>query len=467
MDTLGQRVVWSLDYTCSVRQSMSDPSPRLVAERLGIAVDYDRALRVSSSGRELIEDVLVTNSRCVPESCTPPPGRVLAYPTRGWSVSEQFGPLGGPLEVATICGTCPANARTHRLAGCWGEISVDPDSVALNQKLTAILDRLGGESTLEECFQSTQPLWYGLWMRSPVPSKTLLVLECLIEELVDQIGDGSASESDLPARGELLHFLEGVGLAKGRALPLRVELRSPHRRVLDLTRIFPHCPHCKALACDQLWQREYWAALHSCSVCGVSFSPAECVETHRHEEREESLFKLLGSRSYQRLIHLSLKRQACEEDEAGRIAEAVTAVIEEEQTMRERFVTMQDRQMTFLEAHVYRGLCPVPPPASGVVEDAGVADGPDPDGMYWFDSGAFEEVLKRVRQHGLRVRYMTHVGATSKEERHAWDQIGDPETLFRQWKASGCTGKFSVMLIVPGLGARSEDKAGGPGASLE
>lgn len=448
MADLEQRVIWSLDQDCELRSEARSSRPFDVETILDPVVQYERALRTGGEGCELVGDILVTSTRSLNDPFQLGSVRSFGYPRAGWSVSAAFEKYGGPEGLFHCCGGCPANVSGHRLAGCKGSFYMDPDSVPLNEFLVATVGRLGLGGAYRECFRMTTPLWYGLWAKWELESAAQLVLLQLFEALMawGQSKEKGAPNSEMLAK--FSEFIGGIRKAQSQSTSLKVELLPPGRQVLDLVTTFPHCPACRASACDQVWQRQYPVALQPCSACDTSFSPAETVGTLRLSDQGEALYERLGSDQFRELVVTYLIRRGCPADETLTLVDSIEKTILEERAFEGRLDEIRTKQRKFLRERVFFGLSPVSPPPSAIVEDS-VGDSSGIEDQVWFDSESFEWVLQRVVSLGVTVRYMTHASPERELERHVWENIDNPIALLRSWRASGCCGKFSALLIVP------------------
>ena len=447
-----QRVVWALDHSCPMRTGSDPKRPCDVEAELESLVMYEEALREGASPVELLDDVLITGTRPLGDPFYLGSDQNLSVPETGWCVSSQFRNWGGAESLFRECGACQVNPRKHRLAGCHGSFYLDPDSVALNELLVSCVGELGLGEIYRECFDMTNPLYYGLWTRPTMDSRAQSVMLILLDHLANQNGFlDTCSASELQG---LKRFCSGLKLAHEQGVMIHVELLAPGRQVLDVLSIFPHCPACRASALDQPWQRPYPSALQLCSACGMKFSPSETASSQRVVSLGSNLYDLLREKGYRALSVSFLARRACPSTEASAIVDAIVKTIEEERVFEEHLKTIRDRQREFLRDRVYAGLASVSPPPSDVIE----VDSRSIDDQVWFESKAFELVLERAMDLGVTVRYMSHIGKTASDEKHIWEQIGNPLIRLKEWTAGGCQGKFSALLIVPNQILDSVDK---------
>jgi hypothetical protein len=448
MADIEQRVIWSLDQACELRSEASSSRPFDVETILNPVVQYERALRDGGEGCELVGDILVTSTRSLNDPFQLGAARSLGYPRAGWSVVEAFEKYGGPEGLFHCCGGCPANVSGHRLAGCKGSFYFDPDSVPLNEFLVATVGRLGLGESYRECFRMTNPLWYGLWINRELDSAAQVVLLHLFEALVAWGQSKGKAAPNGEVHAGFSEFVGGIRKAQSQSIPLKVELLPPGRQVLDLVTTFPHCPACRASACDQVWQRHYPVALQACSACETSFSPAETVGALRVSDRGEALYDRLGSDQFRELVVTYLIRRGCPADETLTLVDSIEKTIREEREFEGRLDEIRAKQRRFLQTRVFHGLSSVSPPPSEIVEESVCASSRIED-QVWFDSESFEMVLERVVRLGVTVRYMTHASPGRSLERHVWENIDDPLALLKKWREDGCCGKFSALLIVP------------------
>ena len=437
-----QRVVWSIDHKCPIRDRSAQQTPIQVEAAVGPIVEYEQALRGASDRDELVGDIVVTSVRSLSDPFQFAAERKLNFPDRGWNVKEELAAWGGANGVFSLCGECPANPGRLRLGACSGSLDMDPDSRALNELLQGSLESCGLEELHRSFFVPTVPLWYGLWIRRELEGEAQLALRQILEGLLEQ---GEVAEECLDHRG-IRRLIEALDHAAVSGLTMQIELLAPGRQVLDLMNTFPHCPHCRASALDQVWQRPYPTSLQACSVCGSKFSPAETVSATRVWDLSRSLYDELGCLQYRELLQQYLGRRGIQGADLISIQKRVEKTIEDERSFRLRLDALRKRRHRYLETHVFFGLKSVPPPPSGVLNDP---DETSEDEQTWFRADEFEALLNRVVSLGLTVRYMTHMGGEATLERHAWEGIDDPLHVFEQWKASGCQSKFSALLLVP------------------
>lgn len=442
MADLSQRVVWSLDYRCPIRDSDSPGSPSEVEAALGPAVQYEHALRGGSDSAELIGDTVVTSVRSLSDPFQLGALSRLNFPESGWSVSEALASWGGASQVFSLCGKCPANPGRLRLGGCSGSLDMDPDSKVLDDLLGQALVEAELTELYRLYFESTTPLWYGLWIKRQLDGDKQVALQRILQAL-EKDGEATGLQWD---RTGLHRLIAALDHAVTVGIGMQVELLPPRRQVLDLLNTFPHCPRCRGAASDQAWQRPYPTHLHTCSVCGSRFSPAETVSAIRVPDPSGSLYDGLGKKGYREMLETYLERRGIHGENAARISRIVEKTIEKERAFRVHLDSLKERRQQYLKRHVFFGLEPLLPPPSGVLNDehAGVNDE-----QTWFGAEDFEAVLHRVVSLGVTVRYMTHMGSDVSLERHVWEGIDDPLAIFREWIESGCQSKFSALLLVP------------------
>lgn len=123
---------------------------------------------------------------------------------------------------------------------------------------------------INNSFHNTHPLWYGLWMQSPLSPQQCDILCTVFVQLIKNIPQYEQSVSEflaaleLGATGQVVH----VGLPA----PMHVDM--------GLVTTFVHCPRCKAEGPFERWKSEYPSEPIVCPVCSFSYSPAT---THSYE----------------------------------------------------------------------------------------------------------------------------------------------------------------------------------------
>jgi hypothetical protein len=129
------------------------------------------------------------------------------------------------------------------------------------------------ESQLHCDFQVTRPLFYGLWIDTPLLPEQASLLLAVFEDAVQHVPRLH------PYFDEFIQALR-QSLDCGQAL--HVALDPPGHVDLGWITTFVHCPRCKAEGPFARWQKSYPAEPIACPVCGRSYSPAATY--HSEEE---------------------------------------------------------------------------------------------------------------------------------------------------------------------------------------
>ena len=124
-------------------------------------------------------------------------------------------------------------------------------------------------------FPVTHPIWYGLWIESPLSLARCRILFQLCERV------GSITNKPFSRTGKVFGLSEfqtvlGTVLSDdGKRYRTEVSLHPPGHFDFDVYTTFPHCPRCKAEADLPRWSSPYPTEAMDCRVCGNRFIPAE------------------------------------------------------------------------------------------------------------------------------------------------------------------------------------------------
>lgn len=151
-----------------------------------------------------------------------------------------------------------------------GFFSLYPDQ-DLEETLWDAIEEQNLHAQLQAEFQITRPLWYGLWLGSPLSRRQSTVLYKLFSDVAGQ---------SLLYRRELRPFLAALHHASEGRGQLNVRLTPPGHTDFGMLTTFAHCPRCKAEAPFPRWQ-DYPSEQIACPVCNHEFSP-----TATHSSRE-------------------------------------------------------------------------------------------------------------------------------------------------------------------------------------
>jgi hypothetical protein len=207
-DTM-QVVQWALEYTCPLRSGGASKDPAGTLREIARAHEIGRSGAHPGVGFGVMGDVYVSGytMQPVPKSvwgsgATGVPSdkddsvldflhemheaegsTVIHFPCSGFIISEAFAGVGGIDGLLSLCGKCPANAGAPHPAGCAGMMYLHPHDEELQVQLAAAVDRLGLRDRVDEFFVRTNPIWFGLWVRSPLGAGACEVLDLLVGEL--------------------------------------------------------------------------------------------------------------------------------------------------------------------------------------------------------------------------------------------------------------------------------------------
>lgn len=132
--------------------------------------------------------------------------------------------------------------------------------------------RLGLEQRIRSAFQVTRPLWYGLWIQSPLTAGQCLLLRAMFAEAVQLAPNYQKHVED---------FQRALSDSIDMGQPLHVELIPPGHVDLGWVTTFVHCPRCKAEGPVKRWQQTYAEEPLECPVCGWFYSPAATHSSER------------------------------------------------------------------------------------------------------------------------------------------------------------------------------------------
>lgn len=447
-----QIVIWALEQTCPLRKDAAIKSPDKACHAVSRARAYSESLRNKRERFGIFGDVCVSgHGYAILDEKHP-----LPYPRRGFVISKEFESVGGPSGLFSMCAPCQSNTTRNEIAGCCGTLQQWPDSSETEAQIRGILARLGLERELDAAFPKTNPIWYGLWAVSPVPTRSLSILRTIISEMRTE----DAREMEINHKTNDKHlrdfalFAKAIELAERHNIPLHVELMPLGHTDDGVYTLFPHCPFCKAAARIKRWQMKYPAALYTCHVCGREYSPAETAASERMTEPQNELMDLLGPVGYldfarQYLVaHGQTPERA---DEIVREMEVRDARRQEElREMQKRVRKVRALTDALLAKYVFAGLETVPPPVSIWSDDV---EAEDKSKECWFRGQEFAEVLRRCDTLGIAVISMQHDSPDGKTDR--WQfltrgtrRIESPLEVLDQWRKEGCDGKFHASFNV-------------------
>lgn len=337
-------VRWSLERRCPYREGEGWERPETAARQL----DDLRTLRGATADGDVVEGICVTSWREVCPLKTPR-GRpdhasCVQVPYLGFAVAERFAQYGGMEKVLETCANCEANVAAEgafAVAGCHGRFWAPPQSAELNDRLKESLAELGLTADYEEHFPKTTPIWYGLWIPSPLGPEHARVLGPVLKRTFAEVDERYNSVGP---------FLKALALCERHGTPLHVCLTPCGQSDFGWRTVFAHCPRCKASAPGG-WRPEGSPVRSLCHVCGGVFNPAD---THSYEPvnwdlEREVLETNLGSEAYGQLVRSYVQSQ-------GYTPEHAAVVWGEQQKQQEAFekaaAALRERMNTRSRAEV-------------------------------------------------------------------------------------------------------------------
>jgi hypothetical protein len=196
-----------------------------------------------------------------------------------------------------------SDLKEAREGGCWpwplGEPMCDKD---LDPFLWETIRTNGLEQSFRQAFQITEPLWFGLWMDSPLSAPRCAFLGDLLAALYVEVEEMAMNrvqevetsitealkyehlEEDITELKEitvnsrasalvrlkaLLRFIEALQACTTEHIPLYIDVNPLGHTDFGLYTIFSHCPRCKATS-HYTGNKQI-----ACQVCGFHFIPAQ------------------------------------------------------------------------------------------------------------------------------------------------------------------------------------------------
>ncbi|MCP4539116.1 MAG: hypothetical protein GY832_18425 [Chloroflexi bacterium] len=277
-----QVVQWALEYTCPMRYGENWVESEVAYEQLVNIKRYSRALAQGT----ILGDI------CVCEWDTSDTG--VRLPEYGLIISHTFDRYGGVAVVEESCQNCTVNlnvsSRAGPLAGCSSSFYCPPWDEQLAQSLEKIILKNGLEAELKNVFVSTNPIWFGLWIKSSLTQEQCEILSIIL--------------SDLPLKKEqfgIQHFLSALKVYIEQGIRVHVSLVPPGHSDMGWYTVFDHCPQCKASP----WMLQMEQALPSeaitCKVCGYCYIPSLTFSSKREGINDifgDSLEEILGIEKY-------------------------------------------------------------------------------------------------------------------------------------------------------------------------
>ena len=169
----------------------------------------------------------------------------------------------------------------------------------LIQLLQEIVAHKELQLSLQANFEITQPVWFGLWIRSPLNKSECSLLHDLLLEMGEQIRETLIAELEQKHRENpekfttievmqykqiydedhrnLLEFLSALKIAIIHDIPMYVALNPSGHADFGFLTTWPHCPRCKADS--PLNKRDKKECV--CAACGNIYFPMETRSERR------------------------------------------------------------------------------------------------------------------------------------------------------------------------------------------
>jgi hypothetical protein len=283
-DTL-EYVSWHLELACPFRRGEAVTDLRAARQ----ATWELRAIEGAEARQDLYGVVCVTGTSYSREGTKP----------IGFRIGEAVEKVGGLAAAREVCGRCPANALKDRMAGCCGTLEIEPTR-GVEDQLRSTLVTSGLRTTFGEVFLETRPLWYGLWVTSPL---TVRQMEMMRMVLSPRMGKG--------VKG----FWQACALALEHGLRLHVRMPPPGHVDFGFHTVFPHCPRCK-MGNGAQWETPYSSEETTCAACGERYVPAETATMERMEPEEwTDLEQVLTAEAYAMFMEEWGRRHSTEVEE--------------------------------------------------------------------------------------------------------------------------------------------------------
>ena len=167
----------------------------------------------------------------------------------------------------------------------------------LIQLLQGVVVRKELQLPLKANFEITQPMWYGLWIRSPLNKSQCSLLHDLLLEMGEQsretfIAELEQTHLENPDKfatievmqykqiydedhRNLLEFLSALKIAITHDIPMHVAPAPSGHADFGILTTWPHCPHCKADSPLDKWNEKEFV----CPICGNIYFPTETMST--------------------------------------------------------------------------------------------------------------------------------------------------------------------------------------------
>jgi Zn ribbon nucleic-acid-binding protein len=153
-----------------------------------------------------------------------------------------------------------------------GDLWLPEGRESLEDVFWASIRRLGLEPRMQSAFQVTTPLWYGLWIDSPLSAEQCALLRDVFTE---------AARAVPGYREHLEEFTRALADSAETGEQMHVALSPPGHVDFGWITTFVHCPRCKAEGPVERWQEAYPDDPLECPVCGHSYIPSATYSSER------------------------------------------------------------------------------------------------------------------------------------------------------------------------------------------
>jgi hypothetical protein len=215
-------------------------------------------------------------------------------PEYGLVISHTFGRYGGVEVVKESCQNCIANLsvvnRAGPLAGCSSNFYCPPWDSELAESLKTNLLKSEIEAEFGDAFVTTNPIWFGLWIRSPLTQEQCEILSIILSDLPLQKG-----------QSRIQHFLSALEVSIKQRVRVHVSLAPPGHADVGWRTVFSHCPQCKASPATLQMEQALPSEAITCKVCGYRYIPSSTTLSKREEISDimgDSLEEILGIEAY-------------------------------------------------------------------------------------------------------------------------------------------------------------------------
>jgi hypothetical protein len=290
-DTL-QLLQWALARRCQLRTGADWQSPTAAWRQLG---GIRTVCSAAAAGR-IIDDICVTS---ITYSGCRDVGPV-ELPCDGQPVATLIGAADDLAQVRAMCGVCEANvaapAGAEQLVGCWGSVTLSPQRDGLDRALRRAVRQTAQQAAVRELFPQTSPMWFGLWIESPLTPAQCSVLRTLltapsVRDYIRSLRPGVDVGATSDLQRDVDTFVAALRLSCEQGLPIHVLLPPPGHTDFGIYTTFPHCQRCKAESHLSRWRRQYPDRQVRCRVCGERYNPHETHARAEMADRDDEMWQ--------------------------------------------------------------------------------------------------------------------------------------------------------------------------------